>query len=99
MSTPHIMVVDDEADIRSLLQEILSDEGYEVRVAADAAQARDKLIAAGALDAEEDARITAELTREIDAAFDHAKAAALPVPDDAWAHVYAPASPTRAASA
>jgi TPP-dependent pyruvate/acetoin dehydrogenase alpha subunit len=63
------------------------------------AQARDKLIAAGALDAEEDARITAELTREIDAAFDHAKAAALPVPDDAWAHVYAPASPTRAASA
>ncbi len=34
------MVVDDEADIRSLLQEILSDEGYEVRVAADAEEAR-----------------------------------------------------------
>ena len=40
MSTPQIMVVDDEADIRSLLQEILSDEGYEVRVAADAEDAR-----------------------------------------------------------
>ncbi len=40
MSTPQIMVVDDEADIRSLLQEILSDEGYEVRVAADAEEAR-----------------------------------------------------------
>ena len=36
------MVVDDEADIRSLLQEILSDEGYDVRVAADAAQAREQ---------------------------------------------------------
>ncbi len=41
MSTPQILVVDDEADIRSLLQEILSDEGYDVRVAADAAQARE----------------------------------------------------------
>jgi len=40
LSTPQIMVVDDEADIRSLLQEILSDEGYEVRVAADAEEAR-----------------------------------------------------------
>lgn len=37
---PDIIVVDDEADIRSLLQEILSDEGYEVRVAADAVEAR-----------------------------------------------------------
>jgi len=36
------MVVDDEADIRNLLQEILSDEGYDVRVAADAAQAREQ---------------------------------------------------------
>lgn len=40
MSTAHILVVDDEADIRTLLKEILSDEGYEVDVAANAAQAR-----------------------------------------------------------
>jgi DNA-binding NtrC family response regulator len=40
MSTPHILVVDDEADIRGLLKEILSEEGYEVDVAANAAQAR-----------------------------------------------------------
>ncbi|MEM7278107.1 MAG: sigma-54 dependent transcriptional regulator [Pseudomonadota bacterium] len=40
MSASHILVVDDESDIRSLIQEILSDEGYEVTVAADASQAR-----------------------------------------------------------
>src|SRR5919204_5245390 len=40
MTTAHILVVDDEADIRSLLKEILSEEGYEVDVAANAAQAR-----------------------------------------------------------
>ena len=40
MSTPHILVVDDEADIRGLLKEILSEEGYQVDVAANAAQAR-----------------------------------------------------------
>ena len=40
MSGPHILVVDDEADIRGLLKEILSEEGYEVDVAANAAQAR-----------------------------------------------------------
>lgn len=40
MSGPHILVVDDEADIRGLLKEILSEEGYDVDVAADAAQAR-----------------------------------------------------------
>ena len=33
-------MVDDESDIRRLLQEILSEEGYEVEVAADAGQAR-----------------------------------------------------------
>jgi len=33
-------VVDDEADIRGLLKEILAEEGYEVEVAADATQAR-----------------------------------------------------------
>jgi two-component system nitrogen regulation response regulator NtrX len=40
VSTPHILVVDDEADIRGLLKEILSEEGYQVDVAANAAQAR-----------------------------------------------------------
>ncbi len=41
MSTARILVVDDEADIRSLLEEILAEEGYSVQVAADAAQARE----------------------------------------------------------
>jgi DNA-binding NtrC family response regulator len=36
----HVLVVDDEADIRALIQEILTDEGYKVTVAADAKQAR-----------------------------------------------------------
>lgn len=40
MSSPQILVVDDESDIRSLLQEILNDEGYKVKVAANAADAR-----------------------------------------------------------
>ncbi len=40
MSAPRILVVDDEADIRGLLKEILSEEGYEVDVAADGGQAR-----------------------------------------------------------
>jgi two-component system nitrogen regulation response regulator NtrX len=40
MTIPHILVVDDEADIRGLLKEILSEEGYEVDVAANAVQAR-----------------------------------------------------------
>ncbi len=40
MSLQRILVVDDEADIRTLLREILSEEGYEVDVAADAGQAR-----------------------------------------------------------
>ena len=35
-----ILVVDDESDIRSLLKEILSEEGFEVSVAADANEAR-----------------------------------------------------------
>jgi DNA-binding NtrC family response regulator len=42
MSTARILVVDDEADIRSLLDEILTEEGYSVQVAADAVQARAK---------------------------------------------------------
>ncbi|MEZ5515731.1 MAG: sigma-54 dependent transcriptional regulator [Steroidobacteraceae bacterium] len=40
MTAAHILVVDDEADIRGLLKEILSEEGYAVDVAADASQAR-----------------------------------------------------------
>lgn len=40
MSTSHVLVVDDEADIRALIDEILSDEGYDVTVAGDAAEAR-----------------------------------------------------------
>ena len=40
MSSGHVLVVDDEADIRALIQEILSDESYEVTTAANAAEAR-----------------------------------------------------------
>ena len=36
----HILVVDDEPDIRLIVQEILEDEGYEVSVAGDAESAR-----------------------------------------------------------
>jgi len=36
-----ILVVDDEANIRALIDEILSEEGYEVTTAADAKQARE----------------------------------------------------------
>jgi DNA-binding NtrC family response regulator len=40
MSGEHVLVVDDEADIRALIQEILSDENYRVTVAANAEEAR-----------------------------------------------------------
>jgi len=40
MSTARVLVVDDEGDIRTLIDEILSEEGYQVTVAADAAEAR-----------------------------------------------------------
>ncbi len=40
MSALHILVVDDEPDIRDLVKEILEDEGYEVSVAKDAEAAR-----------------------------------------------------------
>jgi two-component system nitrogen regulation response regulator NtrX len=40
MRTPQILVVDDEADIRDMVQEILTEEGYQVRVAGSAAEAR-----------------------------------------------------------
>jgi two-component system, NtrC family, nitrogen regulation response regulator NtrX len=38
--TARILIVDDEADIRGLLREILAEEGYEVDIAANAVQAR-----------------------------------------------------------
>lgn len=40
MSAASILVVDDEADIRGLVKEILSEEGYEVEVASNGAEAR-----------------------------------------------------------
>jgi len=40
MSNSQVLVVDDEADIRALIQEILSEEGYGVTVAANAEEAR-----------------------------------------------------------
>lgn len=40
MSHGHILVVDDEPDIRGLLKEILEDEGYEVSTAENAEEAR-----------------------------------------------------------
>ena len=40
MSNPHVLVVDDEADIRALIKDILTDESYGVTVAANAEEAR-----------------------------------------------------------
>ena len=40
MSNRHILIVDDEPDIRSLVQEILEDEGFSVSVAENATKAR-----------------------------------------------------------
>jgi two-component system nitrogen regulation response regulator NtrX len=40
LKNSHVLVVDDEADIRALIQEILSDEGYGVTIAANAEEAR-----------------------------------------------------------
>ncbi|WP_455206377.1 sigma-54-dependent transcriptional regulator [Kaarinaea lacus] len=40
---PHILVIDDEPDIRRLVREILEDEGYAVTVAKDGASARDAI--------------------------------------------------------
>jgi DNA-binding NtrC family response regulator len=41
MTARNVLVVDDEVGIRELLSEILSDEGYHVKLAENAAQARD----------------------------------------------------------
>jgi len=43
MTTANILVVDDESDIRTLIEEILTDEGYRVSTAGDAAEARQQL--------------------------------------------------------
>lgn len=43
MSIGHILVVDDEQEIRTLLGEVLTDEGYTVSSAADAAEARSSI--------------------------------------------------------
>ena len=43
MSTRHILVVDDEPDIRNLVQEILEDEGFIVKVAENAIVARQSI--------------------------------------------------------
>jgi DNA-binding response OmpR family regulator len=40
MSAGHILVVDDEPDIRRLIQEILEDENFTVSTAENAEQAR-----------------------------------------------------------
>ncbi|MDQ2070901.1 sigma-54-dependent transcriptional regulator [Natronospira bacteriovora] len=40
MSAAHILVVDDESDIREMVRDILEDEGYEVTAAANAEEAR-----------------------------------------------------------
>ena len=40
MKKSHILIVDDEPDIRSLLKDILEDEGYEISVAANAIDAQ-----------------------------------------------------------
>ena len=40
MTPAEVLVVDDEGDIRALIQDILTDEGYGVTVAADASEAR-----------------------------------------------------------
>ncbi|MGI9331389.1 MAG: sigma-54-dependent transcriptional regulator [Gammaproteobacteria bacterium] len=42
MTATQILVVDDEEDIRTLIDEILSEEGYRVATAADATQARER---------------------------------------------------------
>lgn len=42
MTAPYILVVDDEPDIRTLVKEILEDEGYEVGMAENGSQARER---------------------------------------------------------
>jgi len=49
MKNAQVLVVDDESDIRQLLQEILTEEGYQVTIASDATRAR-SAFAAGEFD-------------------------------------------------
>jgi two-component system phosphate regulon response regulator OmpR len=44
MSEPHLLVVDDDVRLRELLRRYLSDSGFRVTTAADAAEARSKLV-------------------------------------------------------
>ena len=41
---PHLLIVDDDARIRALLQRFLGDKGYRITSAADAAEARRKML-------------------------------------------------------
>ena len=41
MTSYNVLVVDDELDIRELIQEILTEEGYKVTVASSASEARE----------------------------------------------------------
>ena len=41
MTSYNVLVVDDELDIRELIQEILTEEGYKVTVASSAREARE----------------------------------------------------------
>ncbi|MFK5984863.1 MAG: sigma-54 dependent transcriptional regulator [Pseudomonadota bacterium] len=43
MSSGYVLVVDDEPDIRDLVQEILEDEGYQVAIAENGVEAKEKL--------------------------------------------------------
>jgi DNA-binding NtrC family response regulator len=43
MSQSHIMIVDDEPDIRNLISEILVDEGYQVSIAEGGEDAKNQL--------------------------------------------------------
>ena len=44
MTAHSVLVVDDEPDIRQVVNDILQDEGYEVTVAANAAEARTRYV-------------------------------------------------------
>lgn len=77
-----------------------TEEEYQVWRAQDPVEAyKRRLIERGVMTEEEDARIWTEVNAQVDAAFDHAKAAPLPEPADAKAHVYAPGTITGAGEA
>lgn len=41
--SPHILIIDDEPDIRELVKDVLEDEGYQVSLAANAAEAKQQI--------------------------------------------------------